>query len=323
MPHRRAGIGEVFAWCLMPDGWRMENGDKRLMQKSSWSESRGSSWRRNTQEGSYIYQQQKKREELLAWVGAKTEGPAAARQIDVAAEEDPGRAEPRGAADEGLADAFLGCSNISWWHGRYGSGRRYWSSGWDAGWDETAWPSAGWQEPSWQDDGREDPPQDLGHDFDAPERHFWENCRDQQDAKAADVVLLEPGDPAAEPADQRVEARPAEEDQDVLRRLHAEALRRFRLDEPELGSDDEAPASARIPMLVDDGIDADIAEFDCATGGVTCKICKLSLNSKSQWADHQKGRKHFKKVSAEERRRGANVQKLDKANDNVPAVSYQ
>ena len=306
----------------------MENGDKRLTvdaeeQLVSWSESRGSSWRSNKQEGSYIYQQQKKRVELLAWVGASTEGPAAARQIDGAAEEDPGRAEHRGAADEGLADAFLGCSNISWWHGRYGTGRWNWSSGWDDGWDETAWLSAGWQEPSWQAHGREDPPQDPGHDVDAPERHPWENCADQQDAKAADDVPPALGDPAAEPADQRVEARPTEEDQDVLRRLHAAALRRFRLDEPELGSDDEAPASARTPMLVDDDIDAGIAEFDPATGGVTCKLCNINLNSKSQWADHQKGKKHFKKVSTEERRRRANVQKLDKANDNVPATSYQ
>ena len=196
-----------------------------------------------------------------------------------------------------------------WWHGRYGTGRWNWSSGWDEGWDETAWPSASWQDP--------------GHDVDAPERRPWENCADQQEAKAADDLPPAPGDPAAEPADQRVEARPTEEDQDVLCRLHAAALRRFRLDEPDLGSDDEAPASARTPMLVDDDIDAGIAEFDPATGGVTCKLCNLNLNSKSQWADHLNGKKHFKKVAAEERRRGANVQKLDKANDNVPAVSYQ
>ena len=76
-------------------------------------------------------------------------------------------------------------------------------------------------------------------------------------------------------------------------------------------------------MLVDgDDIDAGIAEFDPATGGVTCKLCNMALNSKAQWEDHLKGKKHSKKVSAEERKRGANPQKLDTSN-HLPSESYQ
>ena len=223
--------------------------------------------RRNKKEGNYIYQQQKKREKLLAWVGASTEGLTAARQIDVAAEEDLGRAEPDGAAREGLADGFLERSNTSWWHGQYDTSGWDWNCDWDAGWDETTWSSAYWQDPSWQDDGREDPAQNHGHDVDAPERHPSEKCVDQQDAKAADNAPLAPSDFATEPADEKVEARPTEEEHNVLRRLHTAALWRFRLDEPELGSDDEDPVSVPTPIFVDDNIDVDIAEFDPATGG--------------------------------------------------------
>ena len=209
----------------------------------------------------------------------------------------------------------------TWWYGRSGTGR--WN--WNSGWDEAAWSSAGWQE-GWQDDGGEDSPKDSGHDADAPEPEPWENCADGRDAKGADDQPPAPDDPAAGPAGRGLAAEPAEDDQDVLRRLHEAALRRFHQDqeedELELGSDDdEAPAGARTRMLVDHDIDAGIAEFDPATGGVTCKVCNISLNSKSQWADHQKGKKHFKKLSAEERRRCANVQKLDKTN--VPAASFQ
>lgn len=207
----------------------------------------------------------------------------------------------------------------TWWDGRNDKTSKW---KWNSGWDTAAWSSAGWQDGVWQDDGGEDSPKDLGHDAEAPERHPWENCADRQDAKGADKPLA-PDDSAAEPTDRELGVQPLEDedDQDELRRLHEAALRRFLLDEPELGSDDEPLAGARTQMLVDHDIDAGIALFDPETGGVTCKLCNIALNSKSQWADHQKGKKHFKKLSAEERRRGTNVQKLDKTN--VPAGSYQ
>lgn len=76
-------------------------------------------------------------------------------------------------------------------------------------------------------------------------------------------------------------------------------------------------------MLVDHDIDAGIVEFDPATGGAACKLCSIPFNSKFQWTDHQRGKKHFKRLSTEERRRRkrrrANVQKLGEAN--VPATS--
>ena len=57
-------------------------------------------------------------------------------------------------------------------------------------------------------------------------------------------------------------------------------------------------------------IDPEIADFDPATGGVTCKLCSIALNSKSQYQDHLKGKKHFKKVSAEERKKARDTSQI-------------
>mmetsp|Transcript_30884 Transcript_30884/g.81077 ORF Transcript_30884/g.81077 Transcript_30884/m.81077 type:complete len:225 (-) Transcript_30884:6-680(-) len=205
-----------------------------------------------------------------------------------------------------------------WWQGRSGTSRWHWDSGWD---EAAAWSSAGWQDGSWQGDDGEDSSKDPGHDVEDPEGHGGEkDCADGEDEKGADDEPPAPSDSAAEPADGKIGVQPAEDDEEALEKLHKQALDRFFQDKPELGSDDETPSGARTRMLVDEDIDAGIAELDPATGGVTCKLCNIALNSKSQWADHQKGKKHFKKVSAEERKRGTHVQKLDKAN--VPAASY-
>lgn len=196
----------------------------------------------------------------------------------------------------------------------------YWSSGngngkWNSGWDKAAWSSSGWLNGVWQDAGCEDSSKDLGHS--------WENCAGRHGAKGADdKPPLALDDSAAEPTVRESDVQAQEDDQDELRRLHEAALRRFLLDEPELGSDDEPLAGARTRMLNDHGIDVGIGVVvDPETGGVTCKLCNIVLNSKSQWTDHQKGNKHFKKLSAKERRTGTNAQKLDKTN--VPAGSYQ
>ena len=196
----------------------------------------------------------------------------------------------------------------------------YWNSGnngnrkWNSGWDKAAWSSSGWLNGVWQDAGCEDSSKDLGHS--------WENCAGRHGAEGADdKPPLALDDSAAEPTVRESDVQALEDDQDELRRLHEAALRRFLLDEPELGSDDEPLAGARLRMLNDHGIDVAIAVFDPETGGVTCKLCNIALNSTSQWADHQKGKKHLKKFSAGKRRTGTNAQKLDKTN--VPAGSYQ
>ena len=231
--------------------------------------------------------------------------------------------------------------------GSGGWGEAAWSSGWqegrqdrtgtwiwNSGWDEAAWSSNGWQE-GWQDDGAEEdsPTKDSRqpHDPDAPQREPWENCADGQDANSdgADDQLLVPAeDSATEPTNGGLAAEPAKNNEkDVVRSLHEKALWCFHRDVPEPGSDDdEVPAGAqKTQMLVDHEIEvpAGIAEFHPATGGVTCKLCNnMALNSKSQWADHQKGKKHFKKLSAEERKKRAkDVRKLDRTN--VPAASFQ
>lgn len=217
------------------------------------------------------------------------------------------------------------------WRGRSTTSTgQWWKKNWESGWDdeeEAAWSSAGWQEGSRQDDCGEESRRDRGHDVDATlEQHPWAHCAEEQrGAKGAEEEPPAPEDLAAESTDRQPGAQPVEDDPDALRKLHEDAMRRFLLDEAEPGSDDdgEALAGTQTQMLVDgDDIDAGIAEFDPATGWVTCKLCKMALNSKAQWADHQKGKKHFKKVSAEERKRGANQQKVDTSN-HLPAESYQ
>lgn len=201
----------------------------------------------------------------------------------------------------------------------------YGMENWISGWDKAAWYSSGWLNGVWQDAGCEDSSKDLGHS--------WENCAGMHGAKEDDTEVRRRTTPNCRRLllRQRLRAldtvresdvQAQEDDQDGLRRLHEAALRRFLLDEPELGSDDEPLAKARPRMLNDHGIDVSIdVVVDPDTGGVTCKLCNIVLNSKSQWTDHQKGKKHFKKLSAKERRTGTNAQKLDKTN--VPAGSYQ
>ena len=119
------------------------------------------------------------------------------------------------------------------------------------------------------------------------------------------------------------------DDRDAFRKLHDAALRRFLLEEPQPAFDDDDVSDVvddATQMLVDHDIgdtliDLDIAEFDLATGGVTCKLCSMALNSKAQWADHQKGKKHFKKRSAEEKKERDRLNKLNMTK--LPAESYQ
>ena len=211
------------------------------------------------------------------------------------------------------------------------SGQWWWNNKWNSGWDDAAWSSAGWQEGSWQDDCGDESRRDRGHDVDAtPEQHPWAKkyAEEQEGAKGAEEEEEPPApeDLAAEPTDRQPGAQPVPDDPDALRQLHEAALRRFLLDEetePGSDHDGEALAGTQTQMLVDgDDIEAGIAEFDPATGGVTCKLCNMALNSKAQWEDHLKGKKHSKKVSAEERKRGANPQKLDTSN-HLPSESYQ
>ena len=197
----------------------------------------------------------------------------------------------------------------SGWEGWSGwSGNRTWN--WSSGWDEAAWSSAGWQEGFWQDDGGDNSLKDQGGDVGVPERS---SSVESEGQSCAGEACTAPEEVAGGPSDPRPDEHRTEEDADALRRYHEAALRRFLLDEGESGSDDDvATAGARTQMLVDEDSDIDtgIAEFDAATGGVTCKLCNICLNSKSQWSDHKKGKKYEKKVRAEERKRGATAQDI-------------
>ena len=94
-------------------------------------------------------------------------------------------------------------------------------------------------------------------------------------------------------------------EEEELRRLHMDALVRFRLKKPSPESDDEAA-----PSLCGSEIDPETGELDPATGGVHCKICDRPLNSKAQFKDHLEGQKHFKKA---ERARKKKVQEAQAA----------
>ena len=190
-----------------------------------------------------------------------------------------------------------------WGSWRGWSGKRTWN--WNSGWEEAAWSSAGWHEGFSQDDGGENVLKDQGHDVGVRWRSSSAESQGERGAGEACAAPeeLARGDAHAQPD--------AQDDTEDFRFLHDAALRLFFLGDTEPGSDDDkATPGARTQMLVDDAsdIDDDIAEYDNATGVVTCKLCNIGLNSKSQWADHQKGKKHAKKERAEERKRDDTAQ---------------
>ena len=80
-----------------------------------------------------------------------------------------------------------------------------------------------------------------------------------------------------------------EKEEGELRRLHADVLVRFHLQKLSPESDDGAGS------LPDSDIDPELGVLDPATGEVRCKVCDRPLNSKGQFRDHLKGKKHFKK----------------------------
>ena len=199
----------------------------------------------------------------------------------------------------------------AWWHGWDSTSTWNWSTGWNDGWDEAKWPGARWHEPAWQDDSLESLSDDSGQDIHAPEKYPWGNCAELQEQRD-DEREVESPPPAPEVSEietarQNLPTRTKEEEQAELKRLHAKALVRFHLRQPECDSDEGASVSPDTPWPGEVDIDTSIAEFDPLTGGVICKLCNLSLNSKSQYQDHLKGKKHFKKVSAEERKKGERV----------------
>ena len=85
-----------------------------------------------------------------------------------------------------------------------------------------------------------------------------------------------------------------------MKKLHAEAVLRFRLEKPSPESDDEPP-DVPDPAGDEEAVDPEIGTYDPATGEVRCKVCDTPLNSKGQFRDHLKGKKHKKKYERQER----------------------
>ena len=93
-------------------------------------------------------------------------------------------------------------------------------------------------------------------------------------------------------------------DVDRLRRAHEGAMRHFRRGELEPESEGEGALSEKSWTLLDCDLAAGTAVFDPTTKGVTCTVCdNKPLNSRSQYVDHREGKRHKKRVAAEEKKK--------------------
>ena len=86
-----------------------------------------------------------------------------------------------------------------------------------------------------------------------------------------------------------------------LEELHAEAVRRFRLAQPSPDSENDEANCEEAPIIEEDPVDPDIGTYDPKTGGVWCKVCGQPQNSKGQFRDHLKGKKHKKKYERQQK----------------------
>ena len=86
-----------------------------------------------------------------------------------------------------------------------------------------------------------------------------------------------------------------QEEKEVLKGIHAEAMRRFRLAQPSPDSEDDEKECKEVSSVGEDPIDPEIGTYDPKTGGVLCLVCDRPQNSKGQFFDHLKGQKHKKK----------------------------
>ena len=152
-------------------------------------------------------------------------------------------------------------------------------------------------------------------DVHAPEQYPWEASHpvaahegpegenqgdgDTPTERHAQLVCTE--DPADERSNECPSAPDMENEEEELRRLHADVLVRFHLQKPSPESDDEGAPEHCAPSLPDSEVDPELGEFHPATGGVRCKLCDMPLNSKKQWQDHFKGQKHEKVRRRKER----------------------
>lgn len=217
-------------------------------------------------------------------------------------------------------------------------GSRIWweSHGGDDGghtWPESAWAASDWQEqwygPEVQtglalvqipvlpaeeravDSPLSQPTSDVEAWWDGtpPEQYPWQETHGSTKVSSAagegdnsdgETLQAEAQQPAQEAPPPTTKAG----DVDRLRRAHEGAMRHFRRGELEPESEGEGALSEKSWTLLDCDLAAGTAVFDPTTKGVTCTVCdNKPLNSRSQYVDHREGKRHKKRVAAEEKKK--------------------
>ena len=196
----------------------------------------------------------------------------------------------------------------------YGWGEYSWH---DHSWAHEGWTTKNWEAANWGDNasdawGPADSASTLsaGSGAHVPEQYPWTADRSDVPQEGADGINAgtssERGEqvgastanktPAICP-EGRSEDEPEqtnETEEEVLRRLHTDAMLRFHLKKSSPESEDGEMGEKDGLVAADDSVDPEIGDFDPATGGVHCKVCDRPLNSKAQFQDHLKGKKHRK-----------------------------
>ena len=220
------------------------------------------------------------------------------------------------------------------WHGRPSSSGTAWrqhaegtswgGEGWyhdnRCSWSSEQWaePSRGWHESEWWGEEDDGPPAEAPLSLEVavhePDQYPWarQQTQDQHcdsegpecEASTPPVATHDPptkdGElgPYGDGAHLAASPQTPQEEKEVLERAHAEAIRRFRLEQPSPDSDNdekEGKASKEASSVGEEPIDPEIGTYDPETGGVQCLICDRPQNSKGQFFDHLKGQKHKKK----------------------------
>ena len=221
------------------------------------------------------------------------------------------------------------------WHGQPSSSGTAWRQhAWGATWGGEGWhddnrcswsseqwaePSRGWHVSEWWGEEDDEPPAEASLSLETavhePDQYPWarqqtqdQHCDSEGPECEVSTPLEAPHDPPAKDGCSRPRGdgphlaaspqTPQEEEED-LEKAHAEAIRRFRLEQPSPDSDkdvrEDKEASNEASSAGEEPIDPEIGTYDPKTGGVLCVICDRPQNSKGQFFDHLKGQKHKKK----------------------------
>ena len=204
----------------------------------------------------------------------------------------------------------------TWFAKSSGSADRWWRWNWQ--WQDDAakreksdawWRAAGWEEFDQRAPCGSMPAADSKVEVHAPDQYPWGAVPPSSynhDGEAPGDLHENPastGAHADEPAEEPCAPDRQDSVEEELRKLHADALVRFHLNKPCSESGDESAEEPCSTSSSADEVDPEVGQLDPATGEVTCKVCNRLLNSKTQFKEHLKGKKHRKKATAAEERK--------------------